>query len=92
MSSRRIKMKIQAAALQLDKNEGINAYARISNRGVPHIVINEIEASVCYFGRSKTWRVFEPYTGQSDQTKTDFETIDEVEEYLLNKRVPWPTA
>ena len=56
---------------------------RVSNKGVPHIIVRciaiERSYSVAYFGKSKTWRVFFPYMEfDVKQTKWDFKTEDEV--------------
>jgi hypothetical protein len=60
---------------------------RISNRGVPHLLvqIGSQQASVAWFGSTRTWRVFYPYLG-SNQQKQTCKTLHEVERYLQDLR------
>ena len=61
--------------------ETLGGIFRVSQRDVPHVVVelgNEQRASVCYFGRTQTWRVFFPYMQFQEQTKTNHASVGEV--------------
>lgn len=74
-----IKDRLQRVATQ------VGGIYRISNRGVPHLVVSGGSGmcSVCYFGSTRTWRVFYPYPGR-DQNKMDFKDESNLVSYLLN--------
>ncbi len=59
--------------------------ARLSRRKVPHLVVwaDEEIYSVCFFGKTKTWRIFYPWPSYGKtQTKMDFPTFGHVIEYF----------
>ncbi len=59
-------------------------YFRWSFKGVPHLLVtlkNQVTYSLCYFGKSKSWKVFYPYQDK-DQQKVNFRTREEMLEYL----------
>lgn len=60
---------------------------RWSKYGVPHLVITTKVStfSVCYFRRSKIFKIFSPYpSGGLDQDKDNRFTVQEVVEYIKN--------
>lgn len=64
-------------------------FFRWSFRDVPHLLLelsNKITYSICYFGKSKTWRIFYPYLG-SNQQKKDFSSEEEVLKFLKDQLV-----
>jgi len=58
----------------------------VSKRGTPHVLVEideGVEASVCYFASSKTWRVYYPFgLERRHQEVTTHNTIEEVETRL----------
>lgn len=59
--------------------------ARFSKRGVPHLVVwfKDDLYSLCFFGKSKIWRLFHPYFSRGGpQTKKDFFTIESIANYF----------
>lgn len=63
----------------------LEGYARVSQRGVPHVVVvrGETTYSVCWFSRGGFWRVFFPYPSWgAEQTKLDFYNDNEVVQYF----------
>lgn len=57
------------------------AILRTSQRGVPHIVYGEY--SICFFGKSNSYRVFHPWPSFfKPQAKRDFKSHTEVIGYL----------
>ena len=63
-----------------------NAKFRRSKKGVPHIVVvtDTNTFSVCYFGKSKVFRVFHPYPSFGEnQVKATFSDVECVVEYIL---------
>ena len=70
----RIARKVEALAAKIP-----GATYRLSNNGVPMAVVDVpgelYRYSLCYFGKTKKWRVFYPYAVfGAAQTKTDFFT------------------
>ena len=59
---------------------------RISRGGVPHIVgeIHGKTASICYFKKTNTFRVFTPYPSY-DQDKFTFKTEERLLEFINKK-------
>jgi len=59
--------------------------SRISARGVPHLIVvtDRLTYSICFFERSKTWRLFYPYPS-STQTKINFKSEDLIVRYFKN--------
>ena len=61
---------------------GIGA-VRISARGVPHLVTEK--SSVTWFWKNRKYRVFMPYPGNGQQTRTDFINAQEVKQFIEQK-------
>lgn len=63
---------------------------RISRAGVPHIVLDVgsgRRASVCFFARTRKWRVFFPYCEfDKQQIKTTHEGVPQVMDRLAELR------
>ena len=57
---------------------------RWSRNDVPHVVLQFRSKmySVCYFGRSKTYRVFWPYGTYGEQNHRNFCTVQEVVDFV----------
>ena len=74
----------------MDLEEQIKPFAketafRWSRKGVPHLLIeldSKIVYSLCYFKKSKSWRVFYPYGEVTSQQRQDFHSIGEILEFL----------
>ena len=67
----------------------LSGYARVSKRGVPHVVITKdsVTYSVCWFGKGRFWRIFYPYPSWGrDQNKLDIQTDEEVLTYFGKSR------
>lgn len=65
----------------------LGSQTRFSAKGVPHLVVWNftITYSLCFFGRSRTWRLFFPYPSAGGiQTRKDFPTIDSIVEFFKN--------
>lgn len=64
-----------------------DGYERTSKRGVPHLVLRGLPggASVCWFSRTKVWRVFTPYPCAESQVRHDCATLMDVEAYLESR-------
>ena len=60
MSDRKFRNYRRLEPLLEAKN--LRVRQRVSQRGVPHLVVNEC-VSVCWFGRAKAYRVFWPFPG-----------------------------
>ena len=61
---------LTAQCVELMVAQGISARSVRSARGVPYIIIEGHEGnpiSACYFGKSQTWRMFNPYLPGADQ-------------------------
>ena len=61
---------------------------RWSRNDVPHVVLqlHSQTYSVCYFRCSKTYRVFFPYGTMDKQSKRNFETAQEVVDFIANRK------
>lgn len=60
-----------------------------SQRGVPLIILRlggRRSYSVCWFGRSKVWRVFYPWGEPGPQTKMDMATDAQLVEWVNSQR------
>ena len=73
----------------LNKRKSFFAYGRISNRGVPHMVIKDkvskIKYSLCYFGKTNKWTLFTNYLSKvNKQEKIKFDTARDALNYLIN--------
>jgi len=70
---------------------------RICHNEVPHIVVDlgdGHQASVCFFGRNRTWKVFFPYgESKEKQIQVSLSEISQVQEQLnqLRKKVACDT-
>ena len=60
---------------------------RVSDRGVPHVVIGigDTKYSICYFVKSETFRIFFPYPA-TEQTKRNFKTLEDLSTFLSMRR------
>ncbi len=79
------KERMQSDALELHRALRFVSNYRESRRGVPHIVvITGYETfSVCYFGKTQTYRVFWPYPSWGRRTnKSDFKDLEGVKKYI----------
>lgn len=81
MSSPRHNLK--NVQMILNMKYGAKTYLRTSNQNVPHLLVShkdgdkEWEISICYFGKSKIYRVFYPYL-YNPQTKENFENTKDL--------------
>jgi len=78
------KAIMQDAAFTLSRTYP-SAYFRTSRKGVPHVVVDTPHQtfSVCWFSKSRIFRVFFPYPSYGERmTRADFETLEGVETYL----------
>ena len=76
----------------LNKRKSFFAYGRISNRGVPHMVIKDkvskIKYSLCYFGKTNKWTLFTNYLFKNkEKEKIKFDTARDALNYLINLRI-----
>ena len=76
----------------LNKRKSFYAFGRISNRGVPHMVIKDKVSknkySLCYFGRTNKWTLFTNYLSKvNKQEKIKFDTARDALNYLINLRI-----
>ena len=57
---------------------------RWSRNGVPHLLVElgrNIVYSICYFGGSKSWRVYYPYANSIQETQT-FNSVEDLFKFL----------
>ncbi len=63
-----------------------DTFFRWSCNGVPHLLVElgrGVIYSLCYFEKSKSWRVFFPYARYDNpQTKRDFQSVDDMLKFL----------
>lgn len=66
--------------------EGVNLQEKISKKGVPLLVVKvkDITHSVCYFGKSNSYRIFFPFPSEQ-QERLDLKNQQEVIVYFSNK-------
>jgi len=66
---------------------GLGGNFRISKRGVPHIVLktNKQTYSICWFKRSRIYRLFYLYPTYLTQTKVDFNNFTDLQKFFLSK-------
>lgn len=65
-----------------------DVFFRWSHNGVPHLLVElgkGIVYSACFFGGTKTWRVFYPY-GSGPQTKQNFDSVEDLIKFLKRHR------
>ncbi len=72
----------------LDKLTGEikDIFFRWSFNGIPHLLIENnsgVVHSLCYFKRTKTWRLFYPYGPGKPQNKETFEDADQAIDFIL---------
>lgn len=77
----------------LNKRKSFFAYGRISNRGVPHMVIKDkvsnVKYSLCYFATTNKWTLFTNYLSKDknkEQEKIKFDTARDALNYLIDLR------
>ena len=76
----------------LNKRKSFYAFGRISNKGVPHMVIKDkvskIKYSLCYFGKTNKWTLFTNYLSKvNNSEKIKFDTARDALNYLINQRI-----
>jgi len=76
--------KVYRVLVERVKSVPLDCFFRWSRNEVPHLLVelgNGITYSICYFGRSKSWRVFWPYQ-TNNQQKRDFPSINNIIGFL----------
>ena len=80
MKSRTIIDKVREAA------KSLGGEFKIASRGVPYFVLRQhkgVDYSVCYFAKTKTWKVFWPYLQfDGTQQRETFYSLLEVSDFL----------
>lgn len=82
------KERMQSDAIELHRDLRFPSNYRTSARGVPHVVVSTgyETFSVCYFGKTRTYRVFWPYPSWGRRTnKADFEDLEGVKKYIFGQ-------